>query len=147
MVYDLIQAIASWIKTHYPDVKIYDSPVLQDIKLPCFFITTLQIDEISSLKDFYRRGIPFVIDYLPDDRKPNFMDDIYQVQDAIGLPFRQLALNDRLLWIKDKTISYDREQKVLHIQFMLDIRQALDPNDPDMNNLSLEEGVKQNEYE
>ncbi|WP_303015362.1 phage tail terminator family protein [Holdemania massiliensis] len=147
MVYDLIQAIASWIKTQYPDVKIYDSPVLQDIKLPCFFITSLQIDEVSSLKDFYRRGIPFVIDYLPDDRKPNFMDDIYQVQDAFGLPFRQLALNDKQLWIKNKTISYDREQKVLHIQFMLDIRQALDPSDPEMNNLSLEEGVKQNEYE
>jgi hypothetical protein len=147
MVYDLVQAIASWIKTQYPDVKIYDGPVLQDIKLPCFFITTLQIEEISSLKDYYRRGIPFVIDYLPDDRKPNFMDDVYQVQEAFGLPFRQLILDDRLLWIKNKTISYDREQKVLHIQFMLDIRQALDPSDPEMNNLSLEEGVKQNEYE
>ena len=147
MVYDLVQAIASWIKTQYPDVKIYDGPVLQDIKLPCFFITTLQIEEISSLKDYYRRGIPFVIDYLPDDRKPNFMDDVYQVQEAFGLPFRQLILDDRLLWIKNKTISYDREQKVLHIQFMMDIRQALDPSDPEMNNLSLEEGVKQNEYE
>lgn len=147
MVYDLVQAIASWIKTQYPDVKIYDGPVLQDIKLPCFFITTLQIEEISSLKDYYRRGIPFVIDYLPDDRKPNFMDDVYQVQEAFGLPFRQLILDDRLLWIKNKTISYDREQEVLHIQFMLDIRQALDPSDPEMNNLSLEEGVKQNEYE
>lgn len=147
MVYDLIQAIASWIKTQYPNVKIYDSPVLQDIKLPCFFITTLQIDEVSSLKDFYRRGIPFVIDYLPDDRKPNYMDDIYQVQDAFGLPFRQLAFNDKQLWIKNKMTSYDREQKVLHIQFMLDIRQALDPSDPEMNNLSLEEGVKQDEYE
>ena len=52
MVYDLVQAIASWIKTQYPDVKIYDGPVLQDIKLPCFFITTLQIEEISSLKDY-----------------------------------------------------------------------------------------------
>ena len=147
MVYYLVQAIASWIKTQYPDVKNYDGPVLQDIKLPCFFITTLQIEEISSLKDYYRRGIPFVIDYLPDDRKPNFMDDVYQVQEAFGLPFRQLILDDRLLWIKNKTISYDREQKVLHIQFMLDIRQALDPSDPEMNNLSLEEGVKQNEYE
>ena len=147
MVYDLIQAIASWIKSLYPDVKIYDGPVLQDIKLPCFFITTLQIDEVSSLKDYYRRGIPFVIDYLPDDRKPNFMDDVYQVQEAFGLPFRQLILDDRLLWIKNKTISYDREQKVLHIQFMLDIRQALDLDDPAMQDLSLEEGVKQNEYE
>ncbi|MCH1940529.1 phage tail terminator family protein [Holdemania massiliensis] len=147
MVYDLIQAIASWIKTQYPDVKIYDSPVLQDIKLPCFFITTLQIDEVSSLKDYYRRDIPFVIDYLPDDRKSNFMDDIYQVQDTFGLPFRQLALNDKQLWFKNKTISYDREQKVLHIQFMLDIRQALDPSDPEMNNLSLEEGVKHDEHE
>ena len=146
MVYDLVQAIASWIKTQYPDVKIYDGPVLQDIKLPCFFITTLQIEEISSLKDYYRRGIPFVIDYLPDDHKPNFMDDIYQVQDTFGLPFRQLILNDKHLWIKNKTISYDREQKVLHVQFILDIRQALDPSDPDMQNMTLEEGVKQNEH-
>ena len=67
MVYDLIQVIASWIKALYPDVKIYDGPVLQDIKLPCFFITTLQIDEVSSLKNYYRRGVPFVIDYLPAD--------------------------------------------------------------------------------
>lgn len=147
MVYDLIQVIASWIKALYPDVKIYDGPVLQDIKLPCFFITTLQIDEVSSLKNYYRRGVPFVIDYLPADHKPNFMDDIYQVQDAFGLPFRQLQLGDRLLQIKNKTISYDREQKVLHVQFMLDIRQALDPDDPDMQNMTLEEGVKQNEHE
>lgn len=147
MVYDLIQAVASWIKIQYPDVKIYDGPVLQDIKLPCFFITTLQIEEISSLKDYYRRGIPFVIDYLPDDRKPNFMDDVYLIQETFGLPFRQLTLGDRLLWVKNKTISYDREQKVLHVQFILDIRQALDPGDPDMQNMTLEEGVKQNEHE
>lgn len=147
MVYDLIQAIASWIKSLYPDVKIYDGPVLQDIKLPCFFITTLQIDEVSSLKDYYRRGIPFVIDYLPDDRKPNLMDDVYQVQEAFGLPFKQLTFDNKLLWIKNKTITYDREQKVLHVQFMLDIRQALDPDDPDMQNMTLEEGVKQNEFE
>ena len=147
MVYDLVQAIASWIKTQYPDVKIYDGPVLQDIKLPCFFITTLQIEEISSLKDYYRRGIPFVIDYLPDDRKPNFMDDVYLIQETFGLPFRQLTLGDRLLWVKNKTISYDREQKVLHVQFILDIRQALDPSDPDTQNMTLEEGVKQNEHE
>ncbi|MSA72959.1 hypothetical protein GKD93_17735 [Holdemania massiliensis] len=120
---------------------------MQDIKLPCFFITTLQIDEVASLKDYYRRGIPFVIDYLPDDRKPNFMDDVYQVQDAFGLPLRQLTLGDRFLWIKNKTITYDREQKVLHVQFMMDIRQALDPDDPDMQNMTLEEGVKEDEHE
>ena len=88
-----------------------------------------------------------MIDYLPADHKPNFMDDIYQVQDAFGLPFRQLILNDKQLWIKNKTIDYDREQKVLHVQFMLDIRQALDLDDPAMQDLSLEEGVKEDEHE
>ncbi len=122
MIYDLIKSITAEINKIYPNAKIYDSVVHQGIKLPCFFISSIDINDHPELKDYLKQKIPFVITYIADDKDTNYMDAVYKCMDLFSEAFRYIEVQGKQIKLINKGVEYDSEQKAVYIKFEASLR-------------------------
>lgn len=119
---EIKKACANAIHERYPDITIYDNEVKQGLKMPCFFISLLEEGELSSFKDIYKIEMPVMLTLVDDDRKKDFVDIITECKGKFLSSFEYLETNEGKIHIKNKTIKYDENEKVLIIQFNVNLR-------------------------
>ncbi|MEG0416398.1 MAG: hypothetical protein RR565_09695 [Erysipelothrix sp.] len=123
MVCDVIQATVDKIKEHYPNAKIYDTEVKQGLIMPCFFVSSPDLEEFSKLRNIYEMQFPIHITYIVDDKQDDYMSLINDCKGKFSSSFTTLTTREgSMLHVKKKTIEYDSVERLLRIFFEVRIR-------------------------
>ncbi len=145
MVCDVIQATVDKIKEYYPKAKIYDSEVKQGLIMPCFFVSSPDLEELAKLRDIYEVQLPIRITYIVDDKQENYINLINECRSKFSSSFIALTTRkEAILHVKKKMIKFDNVEKLLLISFEVRVR-CYRKQDGDKINQVIWKGVSLNE--
>jgi len=81
--------IAIKLKSEYQSINVYKSRVVQNVTLPCFFITLIKLENMPNLKGMLNLKYTFKITYISDNS-----DDIYSVSESVFSKLKYVGDNE-----------------------------------------------------
>ena len=138
MIRETNAAIALKIKDLFgARFKVYTEDIKQELKGPCFRITTLKPSSSQMPIARKKKIRPYVINFFPeDDNSRDEMDAMGEtLEDALSL----ISLADGS-WIRGTNISYEIENGILHIFVNYDYDTITRSEEPTIEEITIEKG-------
>lgn len=135
MIVNINKSIVRKLLSLYPDITIYDEKVPQKFKTPSFFISTYDQDYDKRLDNKYKSTVNYDISYFPSDINKN--NEMYEVRTTLLREIRDLD-EFRSLNVKSN-ITDD----VLHIIFDINYSEMKTSDEIKMNNIKVNENIKE----
>ena len=130
---NVMQAIAAYIKTGYPDINVYPGANQQRTKVPCFFIMLVNPNMTPETGVFYMRDIALDIVYLQERNALNSNLALINVLEWLDANMSQIPFNDSVIWTYDRESSIEDED--LHYKFHVKGRVYLSDPQPIMETM------------
>lgn len=142
MIQELVQGCIEWILQQYPEIQVYTSWNDPARNKPYFVTNIVEIEDQSFSNSRYLRKLSLVMDYIPDETKKDWMNQIYEIQDRLVTNLQVLKFGQNTMRIIDKTMKIDQEKNFLRVQLNCTMRLALSQEEEMMQDYNIEGGVK-----
>lgn len=135
----VLHGVTRKLGTHFPESKIYTEESPQALDPPAFFVKLLQGEQTQDLRNRYWRYHSFDIHYFsPGYRNTDYHTMAEQLYDHL----RYIEIDGKLY--RGTSMNHEIVDRVLHffVDYNLMVKH-LEPQDPKMQELEQEGGVKQ----
>lgn len=141
---DIMRAVATHIKTGYPDLRVYAGENQQGTEIPCFFISLMTPQITPETGAFYMRDIGLDVVYLQERNVTNSNLTLVSVLEWLDTNMSQIPFGDSVIWTYERTAEIQDQD--LHYKFHVKGRVYLtDPQPPIKEMEELNVGVKDKE--
>lgn len=123
---NVMQAIAAYIKTGYPEVNVYAGANQQGTEIPCFFIMLVNPNMTPETGVFYLRDIALDIVYLQERNALNSNLALISVLEWLDTNMDQIPFGDGVIWTYGRESSIEDED----LHYKLHIKGRVYLSDP-----------------
>lgn len=140
----IMQAIATHVKTGYPDLKVYAGENQQGTEVPCFFVMLMTPQITPEAGVFYLRDIGFDLVYLQERNTINSNLSLASVLEWLDANMAQIPYGESVIWTYERTA--DTQDQDLHYKFHIKGRVYISNPQPFMEEMEdLNVGIKDKE--